>query len=276
MKVNIDGKNYEYGKIYKTKKYEMFELHSLNREVIKKSKHFKSLRDSMKDGWIEAYPIHCVVNGSGKLKIKAAHHRFEAAMDLGIEVVFVICNDDTPLWKLIRTEKNWNLHDVLTMFISDGNSEYIALNKFRENTGIGLSNCIQLLGGAVVDTQGGRSTSGLSESFKSGQFKIGNPTHANEVGDMVIYCRNVCKIPFSTNRNFVGALSRVLSLDEVNISTLKQKLKTNRGLMTKMPTMDGYIKLIEDVYNRNNKAKLPIGYMADQLSKKSNYIRISA
>lgn len=70
-------------KLLSTKDYSRFELCQFNRSVAKT----KNLRDSMKEhGFIPAYPIHCTLKG-GKLQIKAGHHRFEVAQELGLAVL---------------------------------------------------------------------------------------------------------------------------------------------------------------------------------------------
>ena len=56
-----------------------FELCSFNRDLDKTQRIEESMK---KHGYIPAYPIHCVKNGTGKFKIKAGHHRFYVARKL--------------------------------------------------------------------------------------------------------------------------------------------------------------------------------------------------
>ena len=62
-------------KVYETEDYDIFELHELNRDV-RNLKKVSNLKNSMKShGFLSAYPLHTVLNGEGKLQIKAGHHR---------------------------------------------------------------------------------------------------------------------------------------------------------------------------------------------------------
>ena len=102
--------------ISKTKNYDRFDLHEINRPV----KNTKKLELSMiEHGFIDAHPLHVITNGNGKLKIKDGHHRFMVARKLGIPVKYVVCDDAAGIHQLVETTNKWSLRDYLSSYEQD-------------------------------------------------------------------------------------------------------------------------------------------------------------
>lgn len=250
--------------IRETKNYNIFELLQFNRDVEK----IKFLDQSMRThGWIDAYPLHCVRNGGSQLLIKAGHHRFEVARMLGIPIKYVVCDDEATIYELERATIPWNVQDYLVSFARAGKRSYLKVKEYRERTGIGIGDCVAMLGGNSAG-----SASNMREAFKTGNFKLGNPNHAAKVEEIVSHCKNI-GIKFATQKLFVGAISRIIWVDEININELLHKLATHSYIVTKQPTIDGYIRMIEDVYNRKRSKKVPIKILSDELAKKRSPIK---
>jgi hypothetical protein len=243
-------------KIHETTNYRKFELHNFNRDVLVKTKRFKNLLASMeKHGWIEAYPMHTVQNGSNKLKIKAGHNRFTAAQMLKIPVKYVICDDKSELQELENSTKPWNLADHMRGYARQGDPNYLKLESYVRKYGIPANTAILLLEG------GNKFSGGYVDRFKTGNFRVGNPTHAEKVGEFVLYCVEI-GIPFAKNSRFVFALSKVLNVDGVIEDELKYKLKNHLYFVTKQADVPGYVAMLEKVYNRQRGKKLAIAINA--------------
>lgn len=243
-------------KIIETKDYTKFELHPFNRNPKHNTKKFRNLVASMKQyGWIDAYPMHVVENGNGKYKIKAGHNRFDAAQLLGIPVKYVICTDTASLTVFENSHNAWNMEDFMCGFTNQGNSNYSKVNAFKRKYGIPLQVTIALIRG-YADTGGN-----LTAQFKAGDFRIGNPTHAENVGEMVLFCDEL-GIEFCRNSRFVLALSKVMLVDGIDHDELKKKIKNHIYLVKKQPDVVGYIRMLEEVYNRQRGNKLAIAIQA--------------
>lgn len=243
-------------RIRETRDYSKFELHEFNRDITTKGKRFKALLDSMKKhGWLDAYPLHVVRNGNGKLKIKGGHRRFTAAQMLGISVKFVIIEGDgSSLPELESGVEPWNLKAHMKAYATQGNQNYIKLEEYIKKYGIPANTAITLLKkdgkfGVYID------------DFKSGNFVVGNPSHAEIVGEIVLYADEI-GIPFCRNSRFVWAISRVINVDGVNIDELKIKMKNHAYLMSKQAEVCGYIQMFEKVYNRQRSNKIAIAINA--------------
>ena len=245
-------------KIISTRNYGLFELHSVNRDVEKT----KWLRESMmKHGWIDAYPLHVIKNGGNKLYIKDGHHRFDVAQELSIPVKYVICNDKASIHEIIKTVNFWSLNDYLTSYMRAGLNDYAAVNNYRNYTGIKLADCVALLSGQSAGSHN------KSESFKSGKYKVGDVTHATVVGDIVKYCVDNI-VGWANNTRFVQAVSKIVWLPEFQPEVFKQKAITFKYLFDKQPTVQHYMDLIESIYNRHSKSKVPLAFMANEASKR--------
>ena len=246
--------------VHETKNYNKIELLSFNRDVRKT----KALEKSMlKHGWIDAYPMHVVENGNGKLKIKGGHHRFYVAQKLGIAVKYVISDDNADIYELEQSNNKWTINDYLASFVRNGSKPYIAVRDYSEKTGIPISNSLSLLGGE------GAGSGNKREAFKTGKYKLGDQVHANKVADVIMFLTEI-GLQFSTHGIFIQAISKVLLVSKVNIQTLKNKFSTHMAYAEKQPSLINYLQMIELIYNRQGAAnkKIPLAFLATEASKK--------
>lgn len=244
-------------KIFQSKDYRLFELMDFNREVVK----INNLEESMtKHGWISAYPMHVVRNGNGKFKIKAGHHRFCVAEKLNIPVKYVICNDASTIHELEAATVRWSLLDYLISFCRMGKEDYLKVKEYCDTTGIGISDAISMLSGQTA-------ASGNSNSkFKNGTYKISSSSHAWIVADIVLHCKK-CGIPWAHNTLFVRALSKIAWAEGFDPAVLKYKISSMPSLVEKQPNMQSYMDLIDSLYNRHSKIKVPLRFNAEKAAR---------
>lgn len=241
-----------------TKKYSMFELHEFNRDV----KKIKWLMALMKEhGWIDAYPLHVVRNGNGKLLIKNGHHRFEVARRLGIAVKYVVCDDTATIAELERGTNPWTLNDYFDSYCRQGKPEYLRVKDYVARTGIKLSQAISLLGGESA------GSANYNDAFKDGVYELADDqAHAEAVAGIVVAC-SACGVHFATARSFVHAISRVLFVPDFDGETFVCRVKSNTPLLTKQVGVDAYGEMIEYVYNYRSQSKVSLAFPAKELAK---------
>lgn len=243
-------------KIYSTKNYDLFESYYANRDLFTDD-IIKSMR---KHGWIDAYPMHVTKNGGKALKIKDGHHRFAAARTLGIPIKYTVCEDDATIPELEKTKRIYSLNDYLGMFVRMGKKEYIHLKNYHVQTGIPLSICIALHMGWA------RGNKSSKLAFTSGNFIIKNLELPRVVGDVVLFCKKQGH-NFASEQGFAVAVAKVGMIKNVSIRTLKTKISQSSRLMQKQYSIENYMQMLEKIYNNRNKIKLPIVFLADQISK---------
>jgi hypothetical protein len=237
-----------------TTNYDLFELHDLNRDVEKTDRLKQSM---MRHGYIKAYPLHVVKNGSGKLKVKAGHHRLAMAKKLGIPVYYVVSDDKATIQELENATNPWTMKDYLASYVRQGKPEYISVYKYVEETGISLGNAISLIAGEEAMSRN------RVDQFRNGNFKAGDPGHAMTVKDIVVFMK-LKGVDFASNTLFVGALSKALWVQEFDSKRFKQKIAAHKAIFEKQPDINSYLDVIEAVYNRQSRDKLPVAFLAKE------------
>lgn len=243
-----------------TKDYAKFELCQFNRNVEKTS----FLKESMKKhGFIPAYPIHCVRSAAGKLQIKAGHHRFEVAQELGLTVYYVVSNDEASIFDLEKSTRRWTQKDYLVSHGKCGMQDYDILQSYHERTGIPLGLCISMFAGQSA------SSSNHSNAFKFGTFAATKEgiEHAEAVADVVQFCKE--RGIKSQDKTFISALSRCLFVKEFSPEIFKRRAEANAAMFRACRSVADQTELFELVYNRNATAanRLPLAFLTNQVMK---------
>lgn len=247
------------GKIQEEKESRLFELLAFNRDV----KKIKALEDSMKKyGWISAYPMNVMANGCGKLKIKDGHHRFEVAQRLGIPFKYVVCNDESTVRELDKATNKWTLSDCLTSYCREGKIEYLKVKKYCDETGINLSSAISILAGNSASSKGNWLT-----RFRDGSYSINTKSKYADILKDLVLCLKDNGIKFYNNAYLVQALSRISFVDQFSASRLKSKIKSFAPFIEKKANLDQYLTLLEDIYNRQSRDKIPLKFLSDEKAK---------
>jgi len=258
---------FKKGRINETRNYKLFGLNDLNRNVDKSKKKYKDLVKSMsRYGWWDDEPMSVIENGNGKFKIKKGHHRFVAAMELGIPVKFIISDKDVPIYEMEQFNPIWGLRDFLDGYSKQGRPEYAEVKRYHERTGINISDCIALLGGESAGSHN------KNNAFKKGKFTLGNLAIARRVERIVTALRDR-KIEIASHSNFVKAISYLCWLKEFDPERLIKKIKSHSYMLHRQPTVDDYLTMLEAIYNRQSKDKVPIGFFAKEAAQERQKAR---
>lgn len=247
-------------KIYQSNDYEKFELHQLNRPT-RKDKNLENLM--LKYGWIDAYPMHVVKNGNGKLKIKAGHNRFETARRIGIPVKYCICDDNASIHELEKSTKAWSVSDYLESYIRSGSPHYAYLKNFHKKTSIGISACMSMLSGESA------GSNNKLYAFKDGKFEPNKDgiEHANAVASMVEACR-LQGASWANSAPFVAALSKMMWVKEFSYEEFIQRVKRHPQFLEKQRGIEGYFSMIESLYNYQRKGRrVPLAFLVEETSR---------
>lgn len=251
-------------KIMETKKYDIFDLLPFNRNT----RNIDALVESMqKYGWLDAYPMHVVRNGGGRLKIVAGHHRFEAAKKAGIPVKYVIIDEDVDVFDLERANNSWTPRDFLTAYTKAGYKDYAELSEYIESTGIALSTSLGLLSGQPQQTKS------LIDSFRAGTWKVNRKSDLADRVASVIHVLRKYTPKVAGGAIFVRCMAIVLMVEEINIHRLiDQYRKYGASIMRPALNHSEYYGLIEEVYNYriNRKGKIRLAILAQAVADERN------
>jgi hypothetical protein len=219
-------------------------------------------RSMLRHGYIGAYPLHCVENGNGKLKIKDGQHRFVVAKSLGLAVKYVVCHDTATVYELQETLNKWKLEDYLVSWIRAGKKAYLTVKEYHTRTGINLGACISMLAGDSA------SASNHQNRIKDGTYQLGDPVHAAVVSDIVLHIKRV-GIEWGAIDLLVQAISKVVWAEGFNPSVLKKRISSHRQMMQKQPSKKEYVALLDTIYNFGSKDRdrIPLAFLADKAAR---------
>jgi hypothetical protein len=249
MNINAFKKN----TLYQTTEYQAFEMHVHNRDIHKT----KELESSMiRHGYIPAYPLHVKRTKHG-FAIKAGHHRFHVASLLKIPIWFVITEDEADITDLENATNTWSSGDFIDSIVRGGNKDYEMLKCFKEKTGMSISNCASLLAGQSA------SSGNAVSSIRYQTFEVKDVHFARRVADMILWL-HACGIKHAKKSNFVGAISKVMRVEEFNDTQFKERVLTNLSEMKNCATEKQFIENISEVYNLRSRIKIPLVFLAQE------------
>lgn len=248
--------------IQETRNYDRFELLEFNRDI----HDTRQLEASMREhGFLDAYPLHVVKNGAGKLKIKGGHHRFVVARKLNIPVKYVICDDNVSIHQLEKTTTRWTLKDYLASWVRIGLPEYLAVRDYHERTGIPLGLCTGLMGGQ-------QGSGNFYDAFKAGTYHASENSIAEPVAEIVMGIAER-DVKFAKHPLFVEAIAQCWLTSEFDTETFLTRVAANPSLMKKKTTKDEYLRLIEYVYNYKAQKKVPMAFLAREAARKRSLLK---
>lgn len=250
-------------RILETNNYSKFELLDFNRDV-RKTRHLET--SMIKHGWIDAYPAHVIRNpNTGKLQIKAGHHRFIVAQKLRIPIKYVECRDEATIHELERSTTPWKLKDYLISYVRLGKIAYDRVLQYHQETGINLAASISMLGGESA------GSNNLHKQFKDGTYRLGDPTHATIVGDIALCCKQ-SGFAYACAKLFIEALSKVVWAEGFSPEVLKKKISRYVDHMKKQPSKQAYVEMLDSIYNRGSQNKIPLAFLAEEAARKRNVV----
>ena len=255
--------------VVETSDYNQFDLTDFNRNV-EKTRFLRNLM--LRQGWIDAFPMLVTrVRSNGRLKVKAGHHRFWVARELGIPVKYVLCNDSTTIFELEQATNPWSLNDYLVAHVRKEREAYVIVKEFRDRTGIPLGCCVNMLSGSLAGSGGSAKT----RAFKSGTFQIDpdGAEHADQVA-AVVAAAEAAEVPWATSSSFVNALSRAILVDECKLARLIQKMKLYAADFPRPTNSAEFLQTIEEIYNKKARRheNIPLAFLAKQQAHKRRLI----
>lgn len=249
--------------IKRTKNYSIFSPEKGNRMVELDRAERKQLRKSMIEyGFIPAFPIVCFRH-NGKLKVKDGQGRLAVAQELKTEVWYVVVDQDFDLAKLNQCVAKWNWMDYATKFTSEGNDDYQRVIDFAAANGLTMAISATILAGADAD-----GASNFRKEFKAGKYKVKNEVHAEEVARLYNRLGDISsKIK---NKKLLSALHKIIFVPGFDAERLISGAKRSPERLVNYGTTEGYLEMLEEVYNFGRKIKEPIKIAAENAARIRN------
>lgn len=148
--------------VYESYDYSQFKKLIGNRNVENVQKIVESVNN------VGRLNIPIIVNE--KLEIIDGQNRFDAWKQLGLSILYIICDGYSikECIKMNSTSSNWRLEDYINCYAEHGFKDYIALRKFENKYGKKLSN------GVVRQVASGKIASVPNNEIHNGTFRCGS------------------------------------------------------------------------------------------------------
>lgn len=231
------------GHVYRTFNYDMFKIMHGNRIV--RSNHLNKLIKSFEE---EQLIVPIIVNE--KMEIIDGQHSFNAAKSIGGPIYFII-NEGYGLAQVHRLNNNnanWKVDEYMQSYCKTDISDYIEYREFKIKYGFGHQETLALLTG---------STNNFSKIFNDGNLKIKDLKAASEMAEKLMDFQPYYK--GFRRKSFVYAyIELVKNVAGFDHKEMLQKVKLQSTKLVDCTNKDGYLRLLEELYNyrRSEKTKL--------------------
>lgn len=246
--------------IQKTRSYERFVAGETQRII--HPQHIKNLKKSMKAyGFLESKPITVYTDGV-LLHIIDGHHRFGAAKDLGIPVVYLEVRETEKESLMVQGElvNKWKFTDFCRAWADRGKQHYIDLMAYSNVIPPRIAATL-LAGGA----------SNVTEKIKAGTFLI-KDTHVIDtlmgIIDSVGPTNNVV-----TSRSFIGCFAKFMMVEKFLAGQLKNRILANPLSLLKAANEEQMMDQLEEIYNFKSIKKIPLAHLAREASASRNVVK---
>ncbi|MFD2566093.1 ParB/Srx family N-terminal domain-containing protein [Pseudotenacibaculum haliotis] len=193
-----------------------------------------------------------VYKENDRLMIVDGQHRFEVSKRCDHPIHYVE-GQNLSLQQIARLnsrQEKWTQKDFLRCYIRVGIQDYKILNKVLEEFRIPLTTTMSFLMG------NSSSVRNVNDLFKAGEFKVNHLEETKELFKLnnSLFGRYV----FSTDRNLLNALQRIVKKGLCDFDVLRTKISKNPMMMDKQTNYKNYILNIEKIYNHRNNSRVII------------------
>ena len=249
--------------VKQTSKYSIFSMADRNRTVCLDSTKRRRLVESMQQyGFIPAYPIY-VYRRDGRMEVQDGQHRLAAARQLGLPVYYIEVSHGIDIPRIQNTQAPWTIRDYAESYANTGNPHYRHLLDFAEIHDIPLSTARAILSNRV----GGRAGD-MSSKFQRGEWKITSQENADRVVYLLSAVTSVA--PQCRSRFLIAALFAYSLIEGVDDRQLTVNLHRKPELARQYGSRDGYLDMLEQIYNFGSRQAVPIRICAENMLKNRN------
>jgi len=234
--------------VYCTSEYNDFEFIGNNRLI--DGGHLKRLSRSIDEKDLTPdSPIKVSYHKStDKLRIKDGQTRFINCEKKKKPVYFIFdkVTNEGDIHRMNQNRRNWGITDTVRFFAESDEdnpnrkAEYQAFQQFVEKYPFPITSCLAFFYGHY-----GR---GVKETVLNGNLKVRKEMDtvekfAEQVAATAVY------VPFFRDKQWVGALTDLFTHPEYNHHRMMNKLSIQRDKILKCTCKEGYVHLLEGIYN---------------------------
>jgi hypothetical protein len=251
--------------VYETKDFSVFKKLANNRSTDKNKANLRALRKSMEKkqlfNVIIVNALMEIIDGQHRIKVYEERYK-NVPLDERPELFYVICSDYglTECRVLNQAGKNWDGHDFLDSYSSQGMRSYIMFKDFMEkHEFMDYWITLRVLSGTINKST--RSTAknsanqkgDMNEIFRDGKLivKQKDLAYAELLAERIQeIVNNKWYDGDKISRTFIVTFSRMMDQDNFNYEVFKQKMRNSNKVIQDVQKMDTIAHQIEKIYNK--------------------------
>jgi len=247
-------------KIQATKNYKLFKRHDDENRPLNVATRRKLMQSMKLYGFLKCYPIICYRTKAGQLVVKDGQHRLAIAEELGLTVYWIEDASDFDVAIVNSAMKGWTNKDYALKWAANGVESYAKMLEFAERFDIAVQHAVALLSGTTVFTN-------VRDAFIGGTFKIKDQKWAEAVASLYSQIGQIC--PRIKDQFFMLACMAVCRIEDFDHGRLIVQAEKCREKLLKYGTRDGYLGMIEEVYNYGRR-RVPVTIPAQNAMRERN------
>ena len=233
----------------KTTDYSIFKKHESNRGI--DQPNLKRIIASIRArNLLEFRPLLC----DEQMRIIDGQHRLEAAKTLGVEIYYQVQEESTheDIVLLNTNQKTWNINDYVSYHISLGNKDALEIKELATRLNISMKDLIRFLPGRREST---------IAAIRTGTVKLPDAIELQQIEEFITKTKTLLEMlrvyivgerKCLASRLLQQALYKILTNEECNFETLKNKLRLKSESIHKCSDGYGYYTMLRDIYNWKN------------------------
>ena len=232
--------------VYTTTDYSLFKPIEGNRDL--NLLHLNRLKESMGQQY-----VFTIITVNEKHEIIDGSHRFYTIKELKLPLHYVVCPGYglREVHILNANSKTWTTDDYLNGYCNMDNNHYLVYRDFKNKYGFGHNESITMLGHFA-------SNGDAIKHFWMGKFKVKNLNEAERIAKQIYMIK-----PFYDGykrKSFVFAILKLLKNNDFSFSEFLIKLKNQPTALQDCINVEGYVTLIEEIYNWRRREKVNLRY----------------
>lgn len=191
-------------------------------------------------------------------------HSKEAIKQLaleGVQIVYVMYDtkgrDREICIKLNTTSKQWDNKDYLKIWCEAGKDDYIWFNNFINRYNLSFQSAILLATGKTAGRMYGEPAN-IVTYFKNGTMEISqsNRSRAINIAEQIMDIEAVLPKEVKGQRSLHNGFVRIATNEQYDHNRMLSKLSYQRDRVYRCSSQNGYIEMLEGIYNYKTRDKV--------------------
>lgn len=255
--------------VYETNDYNKFVTFRENREP----DHVGRIVSNMLEYGAIQKPIVCTIHRDypGKLVIVDGNNSFNARIQLGKPIPYIVLNEATPreMTALNLVSKNWTNRNYIDLYASLGYSDYLIYQNLLKEYDFSCRSLEYILRLSTTNDSSVRGHGNAHHAVARGLFKCKDTKRSLEIIDFLMKIKKIengRSIIYKADY-FVAAIVRLFNYSQFEPERLLKKMESFPFFISKQADATGYLEMVEKIYNHRQKPEYVVKFDSIKFNK---------